>query len=88
MISHMERNKSKPPAKIEPIMVSEDSDSSIERFLTKEGFCGDEPPYDFVDHLPPCLRDNPDYPGIKPPLETLGESSNPPSAQKVATPCD
>jgi hypothetical protein len=88
MISHMERNKSKPPAKTEPIMVSEDSDSSIEHFLTEEGFCGDEPPHDFVDNLPPCLRDNPDFPGIKPPYETLGESSNPPSSQKVASPCD
>jgi hypothetical protein len=88
MISRMERNKSKPPAKTEPIMVSEDSDSSIERFLAEEGFCGDEPPYDFVDNLPPCLRDNHDFPGIKPSSETLGESSNPPSAQKVASPCD
>jgi hypothetical protein len=88
MISCMERNKAKPPAKTEPIMISEDSDSSIERFLAEEGFCDDEPPYDFIDNLPPCLRDNPDYPGIKPPLETCGESSNPPSAQKVATPCD
>jgi hypothetical protein len=88
MISRMERNKSKPPAKTEPIMVSEDSDSSIECFLAEEGFCGDEPPHDFVENLPPCLRDNPDFPGIKPPYETLGESSNPPSAQKVASPCD
>jgi hypothetical protein len=88
MISRMERNNSKPPAKTEPIMVSEDSDLSIERFLVEEGFCGDEPPYDFVDNLPPCLRDNHDFPGIKPSRETLGESSNPPSAQKVASPCD
>jgi hypothetical protein len=88
MISRMERNKSKPPAKTEPIMVSEDSDSSIERFLAEEGFCGDEPPHDFVENLPPCLRDNPDFPGIKPPYETLRESSKPPSAQKVASPCD
>jgi hypothetical protein len=88
MISRMERNKSKPPAKIEPIMVSEDSDSSTELFLAEEGFGGDEPPHDFVEDLPPCLRDNPDFPGIKPPYETLGESSNPPPAQKVASPCD
>jgi hypothetical protein len=88
MISRMERNKSKPPAKTEPIMVSEDSDSSIERFLAEEGFCGDEPPHDFVENLPPCLQDNPDFPGIKPPYKILGESSNPPSAQKVASPCD
>jgi hypothetical protein len=88
MISRMERNKSKPPAKTEPVMISEDSDSSIERFLAEEGFCGDEPPYDFVDNLPPCLCDNPDYPGINPYHETLTESSKPPSAQKVASPCD
>jgi hypothetical protein len=88
MISRMERNTSKPPAKTEPVMISEDSDSSIERFLAEEGFCDEETPCDFVDNLPPCLRCNPDYPGIKPPFETRGESSNPPSAQKVTTPCD
>jgi hypothetical protein len=88
MISRMERNKSKPPAKTEPVMISEDSDSSIERFLAEEGFCGEENPCDFVDNLPPCLRGNPDYPGIKSSREILGESTNPPSAQKVATPCD
>jgi hypothetical protein len=88
MISHMERNKSKPPAKTEPVMISEDSDSSMERFLYEEGFCGEETPCDFVDNLPPCLRDNPDYPGIKSFRETLGESSKPPVAQKVASPCD
>jgi hypothetical protein len=88
MISCMERNKPKPPAKTEPVMISEDSDSSIERFLAEEGFCDEETPCDFVDNLPPCLKGNPDYPGIKPPFETRGESSNPPSAQKVTTPCD
>jgi hypothetical protein len=88
MISRMERSKPKLPAKTENIVVSEDFDSSIDRFLAEEGFCGDEPPYDFVENLPPCLRDNPDLSGIQPPYETLGESSNPPSAQKVASPCD
>jgi hypothetical protein len=88
MISRMERNKPKPPAKTEPVMISEDSDSSIERFLPEEGFCDEETPCDFVDNLPLCLKGNPDYPGIKPPFETRGESSNPPSAQKVITPCD
>jgi hypothetical protein len=88
MISQMERNKSKHPAKTEPIMIGDDSDSSIERFLTQEGFCDDEPPYDFVDNLPPCLQYNPDYPGIKSPFETRGELSNLPSSQKVAAPCD
>jgi hypothetical protein len=72
MISRMERNKSKPPAKTDPITVNDDSDSRVERFLAKEGFYGDEPPYDFVDNFPPCLQDNSDYPGIKPPLEYRG----------------
>jgi hypothetical protein len=88
MISRMERNKSKPPVKTEPITIGDDSDSSIERFLSQEGFGDDEPPYDFVDNLPPCLRDNPDYPGIKSPFETHGESSNPSPAQKIVAPCD
>jgi hypothetical protein len=87
LISRMERNKSNPPAKTEPIVISEDSDSSIERFLAEEGFC-DKPPCDFVDNLPPCLWDNPDLHGKKPPHETLGESSKPPFVQTVAPPCD
>ena len=50
-------------------MVSEDSDSEIERFLAEEypysyGLCPDRP-YDYVTNLPPCLKDNPDFPGIK-----------------------
>jgi hypothetical protein len=53
MIPRMERNKSKPPAKTEPVMISEDSDSSIEHFLSEEDFCGEETPCDFVDNLPP-----------------------------------
>jgi hypothetical protein len=88
MISRIERNKSKPPAKTEPVMISEDSDLSIERFLAEEGFCGEETPCDFVDNLPPCLRGSPNYLGIKSSRDILGESTNPPSAQKVATPCD
>jgi hypothetical protein len=73
MISRMERNKAKPPVKTRSVMISEDSDSSIERFLAEEGFCGEQTHYNFVDNLPPCLQDNPDYPGIKPPFETRGE---------------
>jgi hypothetical protein len=88
MISRMERNKPKPPAKTELVMISEDSDSSIERFLAEEGFCDEETPCDFIDNLPLCLKGNPDYPGIKPPFVTRGESSKPPSAQKVTTPYD
>jgi hypothetical protein len=76
LISCMARNKSKLIAKTEPIVVSEDSDSSIEHFLSEEGFY-DKPPHDFVKNLPPCLRDNPDFPGIEPLLETLGNHQNP-----------
>jgi hypothetical protein len=92
LISRMARNRPKPPANSEPIVVSEDSDSEIERFLAdeypySEGLC-DKPPYDFVKNLPPCLRDNPKFPGIELPQGTLGESSKPPSAQPVVPPCD
>jgi hypothetical protein len=88
----MARNKSKLPAKTEPIVVREDSDSDIEQFLVEEypyskGLCG-KPPHDFVRNLPPCLRDNLDFPGIEPLHETLRESSKPPSVQPVAAPCD
>ena len=92
LISHMARNKPKPPVQLQPIVVSEDSDSEVERFLAEEypyskGLCGKNP-YDFVKNLPPRLRDNPDFPGIEPPHETLGESSKPPSVQAVTPPCD
>jgi hypothetical protein len=92
LISHMARNKSKLPVKTEPIVVSEDSDSDIERFLAEEypyseGLCS-KPPHDFIKNLPPCLRDNPDFPGIEPLHETLGESSKPPSVRLVAASCD
>jgi hypothetical protein len=92
LISRMAKNKSKLPAKIEPIAISEDSDSDIERFLSEEypyseGLCS-KPPHDFVRNLPPCLWGNPDFPGIEPLHETLGESSKPPSAQPVVASCD
>jgi hypothetical protein len=92
LISRMVRNKPKLPAKTEPITISEDSDSDIERFLSEEypyskGLCS-KPPHDFVRNLPPCLRNNPDFPGIEPLHETLGESSRPPSVQPVVVPCD
>jgi hypothetical protein len=92
LISRMARNKSKLPSKIEPIVVSEDSNSDIERFLAEEypyseGLCS-KPPHDFVRNLPPCLQDNPDFTGIEPLHETLGESSKPPSVQPVVASCD
>jgi hypothetical protein len=92
LISCMARNKPRTTTNSEPIMVSEDSDSEIERFLANEypyleGLC-DKPPYDFVKNLPPCLRDGPKFPGIKLPRGTLGDSLKPPSAQPIVPPCD
>ena len=81
LISRMARNKPKPSAESKPIILSEDSDSDVEHFLASEypysqGLCP-EPPYDFVTNLPPCLRNNPGYPGIKFPRETLSHMSKP-----------
>jgi hypothetical protein len=81
LISRLARNKPKPNAEQKPIVLSEDSDSDIERFLASEypyshGLCS-EPPYDFVSNLPPCLKNNPSYPGIKLPNETLGVLNKP-----------
>jgi hypothetical protein len=54
---------------INTIEVSEDSDSEIEKFLAEEdpvsfGLYPDRP-YDYVNNLPPCLKDNPEFPGIQ-----------------------
>jgi hypothetical protein len=90
----MARNKPKAPVNPDPIMVSEDSDSEIERYLASEypyseGLC-DKPSYDFVNNLPPCLQNDPNYPGIKVPCETPGDSSKPPPviSEPAAPPCD
>ena len=77
----MARNKPKPSVEQKPIILSEDLDSDIERFLANEYpysqcLCP-EPPYDFVSNLPPCLKHNPSYPGIKLPNETLGNVTKP-----------
>ena len=58
-----------------------DSDSDVEFFLASEypysqGLCP-EPPYDFMSNLPPYLRNNPSYPGITLPNETLSNMSKP-----------
>jgi hypothetical protein len=92
LISRMARNKPKPSVNPEPIVVSEESDSEIERFLADEypyskGLC-DKPPYDFVRNLPPCLQNDPNFHGIEMPRETLGDSSKPSPAQPVFSPCD
>jgi hypothetical protein len=75
-ISRCARNKPKPNVDQKPIVLSEDSDSKIERFLTEEypyshGLCSMEP-YDYVSNLPPCLQNDPNYPGIKLHKETPG----------------
>jgi hypothetical protein len=94
LISRMERNKPKPPVEPNPIVLSEDSNSKVERFLASEypysqGLCA-EPSYDFVSNLPPCLKYDPNYPGIKFPCETLGHFPKPSPALSKTTqsPCD
>jgi hypothetical protein len=94
LISRMARNKPKPPVNPNPIVLSEDSDSEVERFLASEypyseGLCA-EPSYDFVSNLPPCLQNDPNYPGIKLPCEAPGHSSKPSPAlsQPTVPPCD
>jgi hypothetical protein len=81
LILRMARNKPKPSVEQKPIVLSEDSNSDIECFLASEypyshGLCF-EPPYDFISNLPPCLKNNPSYPGIKLPNETLGNVTKP-----------
>jgi hypothetical protein len=43
-----------------------------------------------VNNLPPCLQNNPNYPGIKVPCETPGDSSKPPPiiSELAVPPCD
>jgi hypothetical protein len=81
LISRLARNKPKPSIEKKPIVLSEDSDSDIERFLASEypysqGLCS-KPPYDFISNLPPCLKNNPSYLGIKLPSETLSDLTKP-----------
>jgi hypothetical protein len=91
LISRMARNKPKPPVNPNPIVLSEDSDSEVEHFLASEypyleGLCA-KPSYDFVSNLPPCLQNDPDYPGIKLPCKAPGHSSKP-SPEPTMPPCD
>jgi hypothetical protein len=51
------------------IEVNESSNSEIDKFLIEEdpvsfGLYPDRP-YNFVDNLPPCLKDNPEFPGVQ-----------------------
>jgi hypothetical protein len=68
-VSRCAHNKPKQNIDQQPILLSEDSDSEIERFLTEEypyshGLCSVKP-YEYVTNLPPCLRDDPKFPEIK-----------------------
>jgi hypothetical protein len=42
----------------------------------------------FVSNLPPCLRNNPSYPGIKLPNETLGNLTKPSLDFQEQSSCD
>jgi hypothetical protein len=70
LISLSLRNKTNPRADIiSMIEVSESSDSEIDKFLIEEdpvsfGLYPDRP-YNYVNNLPPCLKDNPEFPGIQ-----------------------
>jgi hypothetical protein len=81
LISRLARNKPKPKVDQKAIVLSEDSDSDIECFLAGEypfshGLCSKEP-YDFVSNFPPCLKNDPNYPGIKIQYETPGGLNKP-----------
>ena len=70
LISQCARNKLKPCANtINTIEVSEDSDSEIEKFLAEEDPVSyslyPDRPYDYVNNLPPCLKDNLEFPSIQ-----------------------
>jgi hypothetical protein len=70
LISRRLHNKSNShPSSINMIEVHESSDSEIERFLTAEDLQSFEPhldrPYNFVDNLPPCLKNNLEFLGVK-----------------------
>lgn len=74
-----------------PIVLSEDSDYEIECFLTKEypyshGLCSIEP-YDYVSNLPPCLKNDPKFPGIKIHNQTPGNLKEPSPVMPNQPPC-
>jgi hypothetical protein len=80
-VSRCARNKPKQNTDQKPIVLSKYSDYEIERFLTEEypyshGLCSVEP-YDYVSNLPPCLKDDPNFPGIKLNSGTPGNSKEP-----------
>jgi hypothetical protein len=76
LISRSLRNKTNSRADaISMIEVNESSDSEIDKFLAEEDpvSFGPHPdrPYNFVDNLPPCLKDNPEFPGVSSAINLL-----------------
>jgi hypothetical protein len=70
LISRILRNRSKPHLSlIDLIEVNEVSDPEIEIFLTEEDpYChksDPNQPYNFVNNLPPCLKDKGEFTGIR-----------------------
>jgi hypothetical protein len=70
LISRSLRNRSKPHlSSIDPIEVNEVSDPEIENFLAEEDpdchKSDPNQPYDFVNNLPPCLKDKGEFTGIR-----------------------
>jgi hypothetical protein len=68
-VSRCALNKPKENTDQKPILLSEDFDSEIKQFLTEEypyshRLCSVKP-YDYVTNLPPCLRYDPNFLGIK-----------------------
>jgi hypothetical protein len=97
LISRFSRNKPNPNVEQKPIVLSEDSDSDVEHFLTEEypyshSLCF-EPPYDYVSNFPPCLKNNPSYLGIHLHNETISDLNKPSPAiskpgQSSCSQCD
>jgi hypothetical protein len=89
LISRCARNKSKPCADIKnTIEVSEDSHSEIESFLAEEypfsyGLCPYRP-YDYVSNLSLCLKDNPEFPGIRLCDETTCKVDDSPTVNAIS----
>jgi hypothetical protein len=86
-VSRCAQNKPKPCADQNAIVLSEDSDSEIERFLTEEypysyGLCSGKP-YDYVTNLPLCFKYNLDFPGIKLNSEPTGQMENSPPVNTI-----
>jgi hypothetical protein len=67
LISRSLYNRSK--TRVSSIEIHEDSDSEIEKYLAEEDPNYSKPglnqPFDYVNNLPPCLKDSKRFTGIK-----------------------